>query len=136
MYIFAEFFIRQPSKRSASLIEALDDGAHVLGDALHDLGRLDPRRHRVHLARHAEVVEALALLPDGILSVDPGRLLVSLLQGLPHLYREFKRPLSLKLFIRSFPKNYLLLVGPLLLLGLLAQSVQLLRAELQLEQAL
>ena len=79
---------RQPSKHCASLVEALDDGAHVLGDALHDLGRLHPPGHGVHLARHAEVVEALALLPDGVLCVDPSHILVSLLKSLSHLLRK------------------------------------------------
>ena len=75
----------------SSLVETFDDGAHVLGDAFHYLSRLHPRRNSVHFARHSQVVEALALLADGILGVDSSGLLVPLLQGLPHLRNKFRR---------------------------------------------
>ena len=38
--------------------------------------------HRVQSGSHAEVVESFVLLPDGILSVDPGSFDVALCEGL------------------------------------------------------
>ena len=47
----------------------------------HD-GTLDSAGHSINAGSHAEVVEPLVLLPDGVLRVDPGTLHVALLQRL------------------------------------------------------
>ena len=99
IFLSLQFKFGNRANDNSSLIKALDDRAHILGHALHDLGRLDFGRHCVHFGRHAEVVEALALLPDGVLGVDPGHILVSLLQGLPHLHSNEEIIATLSHFI-------------------------------------